>query len=256
MHILSLDVENSPNLAYVWSLFKQDMITNDKLVTAKRIMCFAAKWMGDDIPVSYRPHGNNPMFFSDFHNGHDTMVYMMQDLLNMTDVVVYYNGDRFDRPLCNREMILENLIPPSPYKRVDLYKVVRSEFDFPSGKLDYVVQELGLGQKVEHEGFELWTKCMAGDPDAWAKMREYNIGDVILNEKLFDHLKPWIPGLPSYGATTGFSVCPGCGHSDLVKEGFAYTRTGKYQRYSCHFCGTWSRDTRRTSGTQITQVAV
>jgi hypothetical protein len=256
MHILSLDVETSPNLAYVWSLFHNDVITPDKIVEAKRVMCFAGKWLGDDIPTPYAWTGNIPLFFSDFHNGHRVMVNIMHDMLDEADAVVYYNGDRFDRPLCNREMITENMTPPSPYKRVDLYKVVRSEFDFPSGKLDYVVQELGLGRKVEHEGFELWTKCMNGDPEAWDKMKEYNIGDVELNAVVFDHFLPWIPGLPSYGAYTGLNVCPGCGSDSLVKEGFAYTRTGKYQRYSCHVCGTWSRDTRRMSGTQRTQVAV
>jgi hypothetical protein len=255
MHILSLDVETSPNLAYVWSLFHNDFISADKLVQAKQVICFAAKWIGDDTPWGYA-NSNEPMFFSDFHNGHAGMVSMMQMVLNDADTVVYYNGDKFDRPLCNREMLLESITPPSPYKRVDLYKVIRSEFDFPSGKLDYVVQELGLGKKTEHEGFELWTKCMANDPEAWDKMREYNIQDVVLNEKLFNHIKPWIPGLPSYGAVNGLDVCPGCGRSDLIKEGFAYTRTGKYQRYSCHFCGTWSRETRRTEGTHRTQVAV
>lgn len=253
MHILSIDVENTPNLAYVWSLFHNDIITMDKLMNAKRVFCFAAKWMGDDVPDGM---DNEPLFYSDYHNGHRGMVGVMQSLLHQADAVVYYNGDRFDRPLMNREMIHEKLVPPSPYKRVDMYKVIRSEFDFPSGKLDYVAQELGLGRKVEHEGFELWTKCMAGDSQAWAKMREYNIGDVVLVEKLYYHFLPWIPALPSFGAMTGENVCPGCGNANLIKEGFAYTRTGKYQRYSCHVCGTWSRDTRRCEGTQRTQVAV
>ncbi len=31
-------------------------------------------------------------------------------------------------------------------------------------------QRLGLGKKHEHEGHELWVKCMNGDKDAWKRM--------------------------------------------------------------------------------------
>ncbi len=253
MYILSIDVENTPNMAYIWDLFHNDYVSNEMLVQAKRIFCFAGQWLGEDIPTGYT---SEPVFYSDFHDGHGAMVESMHYLLNVADVAVYYNGDRFDRPLCNREMWHEHFTPPSPYKRVDLYKVIRAEFGFPSGKLDYVSQEMGIGQKVQHEGFDLWRKCMAQDPDAWAKMMEYNIGDVVLTGKLFYEMLPWIPGLPSFGAMNGLDVCPGCGNPSLTKEGFAYTRTGKYQRFSCHQCGTWSRDTHRMDGTRRTQVAV
>jgi hypothetical protein len=80
-------------------------------------------------------------------------------------------------------------------------KVVRQHFRFPSNKLDYVAQELGLGSKEKHEGFELWVKCMQRDLAAWQKMEKYNIQDVILLEKLYTTLLPWIISTPSRGIT-------------------------------------------------------
>jgi hypothetical protein len=52
---------------------------------------------------------------------------------------------------------------------------------------------MGLGKKREHEGFALWLKCEAGDAKAWKAMRQYNIQDVRLTEKLFEEYRPWLP---------------------------------------------------------------
>jgi DNA polymerase elongation subunit (family B) len=246
MKILTIDIETRPNLAYVWDLFGRNMsVSNDKLVETSQMICFAAKWMADDEPV----------FYSDFHNGHATMLGAVWALLDSADAVITYNGDHFDEPRINRELLSWEFWPPSPYKSVDLYKVIRKRFAFPSGKLDFVAQELGLGAKVQHNGFELWKQCMADDSQAWDKMKEYNKQDVLLTEELFRLMLPWIPGLPSYGAERGEDCCPGCGATDLRKEGHAYTKTGKYQRFVCRDCGVWSRATRRESGTSITQMA-
>jgi hypothetical protein len=52
--------------------------------------------------------------------------------------------------------------PPAPFKQIDLLQTMRGT-GFPSKKLDYVTQRLGLGQKTKHKGMELWKACIAGD---------------------------------------------------------------------------------------------
>ena len=210
------------------------------------MICFAAKWVGSD---------DEPVFFSDFHHGHGVMVSIAAQLLEEADAILTYNGDYFDEPRINREILAAGVNPPSPYKRIDLYKVVKKRFAFPSGKLDYVCRELGIGAKTEHSGFDLWKRCMSDDPQAWSLMREYNMNDVALNERLYFRLLPWIPGLPSYGAESGSDVCPACGSDQLVRQGHAYTKTGRYQRYTCSSCHTWSRASRRDAHTEIVQTA-
>ncbi len=112
------------------------------------------------------------------------------------------------------------MAPPAPYKQVDLLLAVRKIAKYPSDKLAYPTQALGPDRKAQHEGFELWTRCMNGDEDAWARMRHYNETDVKITEALYGRLLPWIPNHPSYGAITGQdSVCTNCGSSDLRKEG-------------------------------------
>jgi predicted RNA-binding Zn-ribbon protein involved in translation (DUF1610 family) len=147
-------------------------------------------------------------------------------------------------PTINKEFVLNSFSPPSPYKQIDLLRVVRSNFRFPSNKLDYVSQRLGLGEKVQHEGMALWTKCMKGDNDAWERMQEYNIQDVVLLESLYNKLLPWIKTHPNRNLFSESAVCPTCGGSSIQKRGQAISLSGTYQRYQCRDCGSWSQGTK------------
>ena len=165
-------------------------------------------------------------------------------LLEDADAVVHYNGTKFDIPTLNKEFLLHSFNPPSPYKQIDLLRVVRSNFRFPSNKLDYVAQRLNLGKKHEHEGHELWVKCMNGDKDAWKRMEKYNIQDVVLLESLYNSLRPWIRNHPNHNLFADDHVCPNCGSTRLQKRGTSISSTGTYQRYQCSSCGTWSQSTK------------
>lgn len=244
MRILLLDIENTPNLAHVWSLWNVN-VGLSQLIEATEIMSFSAKWLGE----------SKVEFYSTFHHGKDKMLERAHALLNEADVVVHYNGKHHDMPHLNREFVQAGYKPPAPYKQIDLLEVIKKVFRFPSNKLAYVSKALGLEGKVEHEGHTLWIKCMAGDAKAWARMRKYNKQDVVLLEGLYWILQPWIPSIPSYGPMEGRDVCPACGSDDLRREGFAYTQVGRFQRYVCGACGKWSRATKRDQSTQITGVA-
>jgi predicted RNA-binding Zn-ribbon protein involved in translation (DUF1610 family) len=168
---------------------------------------------------------------------------ILWELLDKADVVITYNGDKFDLPIVNREFLTRGYLPPSPYFSVDLYRTVKRKFRFLYNKMDYVCRELGIGRKVKHEGFELWTKVMDGDAKARAKMERYNKQDVRLLEPLYKHLLPWIDTHPNHAlyVDTNEPVCPNCGSKHLHKKGVQRTQTQIYQRYSCQSCGKPSR---------------
>ena len=94
----------------------------------------------------------------------------------------------------NREFLENGMMPPSPVKDLDLMSVVKANFQFPSNKLDYVAQKLGVGAKFKHSGFQLWIDCMAGNEKAWVEMKKYQIQDVNLLIDLYDILLPWFVG--------------------------------------------------------------
>jgi predicted RNA-binding Zn-ribbon protein involved in translation (DUF1610 family) len=182
------------------------------------------------------------MYFDSVHQSSTKkMLKGIHRLLNEADAVVHYNGTKFDIPTLNKEFVLYGLSPPAPYKQMDLLKVARSQFRFPSNRLDYVAETLGLGKKTKHEGHTLWIKCMAGDPTAWKEMELYNKNDVLLLEKVYDRLKPWIKGHANHSVYEAALVCPNCASTSITKRGFHYTSTSKYQRYNCNGCGNWFR---------------
>lgn len=111
--------------------------------------------------------------------------------MDEAELLVGWNSAAFDHKHINREFLENGIVPPSPTKDLDLMSVTKANFLFPSNKLDYVAQKLGVGAKVKHSGFSLWIKCMDGDEKAWAEMKKYQIQDVNLLVDLYDKLLPW-----------------------------------------------------------------
>jgi DNA polymerase elongation subunit (family B) len=181
MKILLLDIETSPNTAHVWGLYNQNVSLN-QLMESSYVMCWAAKWLGEE----------EIYFDSIMESKHKSMIKKIHALLDECDAVIHYNGTKFDIPTLNKEFLLAGLAPPSPYKEIDLLRTSRSKFKFPSNKLDYVAQALGLGEKVKHIGHELWIKCMNKDKQAWDMMKKYNIQDVALLEKVYVKMLAWV----------------------------------------------------------------
>ncbi|MEU0912166.1 ribonuclease H-like domain-containing protein [Streptomyces althioticus] len=242
MKLLTIDIETSPHMANVWNLWNQN-IHLPQLLESGEVICFAAKWY-DSSETS---------FFSSFHHGKSEMVGAAHSLLDEADAVIHFNGQRFDIPHLNREFVEAGLTPPSPYAQIDLLKVVKKNFRFPSNKLDYVTKKLGLDHKVQNSGHQLWVKCMAGDFQAWEEMKKYNMQDVVITEQLYDKLLPWISSHPAHGLYVegDEEVCPNCGGDELQKRGWSHTQVSSYQRYQCMGCGKWSRGGKRLRGIDV-----
>lgn len=224
--ILTIDIETSPNLAYVWDLWR-DKVGPAMLKDNGQVICWAAKWYGH----------KRVLFASDHHDGHDVMVAKARDLIDEADIVITYNGKRFDQKHLRREFLLADLAPPSPVKDVDLYEVVKQRFAFASNSLNHVSGRLEIGAKVKHAGFDLWRGCMADDPASWAKMKAYNVGDVRLTEDLYVRLLPWIGNHPHVAVAAGLELtCNRCGSTDLEREGDVTAVVMSYAMYRCQSC--------------------
>ena len=245
MKILLLDIETSPNTAHVWGLYNQNVSLN-QLMESSYVMCWAAKWLGE----------KDVYFNSMMESSHKKMIKQIYSLLEEADAVIHYNGTKFDIPTLNKEFLLLGMAPPSPYKEIDLLKTSRSKFKFPSNKLDYVAQALGLGEKVKHIGHELWIRCMNKDKQAWDMMKKYNIQDVVLLEKVYEKMLSWIRNHPNHNWYTGSVVCPNCGGNHLVKRGTVCNSNTVYQRLRCKDCGKWSRSNKQIKEMKKLQSAI
>lgn len=240
--MLFLDIETRPNLGYFWRLYDENIGVN-QLVDEHQLLCFAGKWLGADIE-----------FYSAHEHGKEAMVYEAHRMLDEADVILHWNGKKFDIPHLNREFVLMGLEPPSNFKQIDLMMVARSRFKFASNKLQHVSKALGLEGKFEHEGFELWVKCMAGEEEAWRTMQKYNQQDVLLLEQIYEIVLPWISNHPSVPLYRGAGQCPNCGSDNISSHGKAYTSVRTYERFKCKNCGAWMRGNKYIDSTGLMPV--
>lgn len=227
---LVLDLETIPAVAYVWGLWDQNVGLN-QLKSPTAVTCFAAKWVGVD----------EVYFSSEMMHTREGMVHAAWELLDEADEVVGFNSNSFDLKHLNAEFMLLGLPPPSPYKKIDLMRAVKGQAKFMSNKLAYLSDVLDIGAKLETGGFELWLDYMQGKRAAIKQMREYNEQDVLLTERLYDRLRPWVTTGVNRSAVVNGHVCPTCGSSHLHSRGTTKTLQLTYRKYQCQQCGGWSR---------------
>lgn len=230
--VLIIDIESKPGQYYSWGP-KADWLASPMMIDPGGMICFAAKWLGQE----------EVMFFSEWDQGQEEMVRAAHTLLSIADIVVTYNGDRYDIKRLNNEFLKMNLAPPKPFRSIDLFKTNRAKFDLPYRKLDYLAQVTGTGEKVKNAGFQLWIDVMNGDAEAQAAMEEYNIGDVTLTEKVYVRLLPWLAAVPHMGM---FVVgqdgdCPYCGGTCESTGQTTKTYVQEYELFQCLNCEGWSR---------------
>ena len=180
MKTLFLDIETTPMQVYTWGLFDQNISIN-QIIKSTEMLCFGARWLGEKKVI----------FKSVHHDGKQAMLEHLHKMMDEADVLVGWNSAGFDHKHIKREFLENEMKPPSPVKDLDLMSITKSNFLFPSNKLDYVAQKLGVGSKVKHSGFNLWIECMEGNPKSWKEMKAYQIQDVNLLVELYDLLVPW-----------------------------------------------------------------
>jgi len=238
--VLLLDIENAPSLAYIWSLWKEP--GSFKFVDQDwYIMSWAAKWLGGDEVVvralpDYKGYKKNP-------TDDKRLLEDLWGYLDAADVIIAHNGKRFDVRKINARFVSNGMTPPSPYKVIDTLLEARANFKFTANDLDSLGKILGVGRKVDTGGFDLWKSCMAGDLEAWEKMKTYNAQDVQLLEDVYLALRPYMKYHPNFGiyAEDEVPMCPYCGSSSVRASGSTSTDVSKFRKYVCQDCGAWSR---------------
>lgn len=241
--ILFYDIETSHNLVAVFKLFGEDYISPDNIVQERYIICASWKWLGGKkvtasaLPDNARLFAKNPN--NDYH-----VCKALHDILSQADVIVAHNGDKYDIKFTEGRMIAHGLPPLPPIVKIDTLKVAKSRFLFNSNRLDYIGKYLRVGQK-KHTSNGLWLRVLQHDKAAIAEMVKYNKQDVLLLERVFLKLRPYMANHINrqlFGNRVG---CPRCGSAKVQARGFARTTTGVYQRWQCE-CGGWFRSKKAT----------
>lgn len=223
--VLILDIETSPLLAYVWGLKDQNIGLN-QIKADWYVMAWAAKWLGES-KVEYqdmRTHG---------HVHDEYILPRLWKLLDEADVVITQYGSGFDCPRLNTRFIMHGMKPPSPYKHLDTYRIVKRVAAFTSNKLEYLTDKLCTKyKKLSHKkfpGMALWTECLKGNLEAWKEMKRYNIHDVLSTEEFYTKIQDWAPAsMPSIHHL--------CAKRYSIKWGIKPSHGALFQRMYCKKC--------------------
>jgi len=240
-NILIWDIETSYSVIADFGIGRRNFqISYDNILSEWYIICAAWKWLGED-KVHTVSVLDDPRRFKKNPSDDLFVCKTLHEQLDKADIIVAHNGDKFDTKKCNARLWYHDIPPYSPVRSVDTYKAARNSFNLSSNRLDYLAQFKGFQGKLESKG--LWLRVLQGEKAAIEEMVAYNKVDVDELEKIYLSMRPWIhnhPNLSSY--TRGCQpACPRCDSDDLQKRGFAYTNAGKFQRYHCNSCKSWSR---------------
>lgn len=235
--IFIFDVETAPMRAYVWKRFKEN-ISLPQTISESFMICWSGKFLGDDEVFG------SCLTPTEMKDGNDKrIVERLRNYLDMSDLVIAYNGKSFDIPYTNTRCLVNHIAPYKPIQVIDPYIDAKKTFRFSSNSMDEIATMLGVDNKLSTD-FMLWRKCMEGDKESLDYMFKYNQKDVLVLEDIFIEMRPWLKMPSICGYFDDKNCCVSCGSDDIEKlEGkFFYTPFGKYQLYRCKDCGKIFRD--------------
>lgn len=238
--VLIFDIETAPITAYVWGLWDQN-IGLDAIIKDWHVIAWAALWLGDPpSKIMYQDQRNR----ADVSNDKKILEGIWK-LLDEADIVLTKNGKKFDVRKLNTRFLFHKMQKPSSFRHLDIEQVARKHFSFTSNKLEYITEFLNkLYKKLKHTdfpGITLWKECLNGNLNAWKSMEKYNKHDVLSLEEAARPMMAWDTSINLDVYHDGLHQVCSCGSKEFQRYGFAYTSSGKYQRFTCKKCGRESR---------------
>jgi DNA polymerase elongation subunit (family B) len=245
--ILVLDIETAPIESYVWGTWNQNIGHNlSQIKHDWFVISFSAKALFEENMFSDVLTPKEILAKDD-----KRLLKKIWNLLNSFDIIILHNGIKFDIKRINGRFLYHGLMPPSPYQIIDTYVHSKRQFHLTSYRLNFIGEYLGLGGKLENGGFDLWKRCLDGDPEALQLMMRYCDRDVELLEEVYLRLRPYIKPHPNLGLfiTEDINSCPACASTDLTYVGDYTTYANQYSSHRCNGCGALSRS--RKSNTSL-----
>ena len=265
--ILVYDIETAPALGLFFG--KPYEVNIAKIIQQEFILGFAWQWVGEskvstcyiwdffgyNKPVKFK--GNTLAEVLEAHNeriqaGSKEVVRKWCELVNESQILVGHNSDSFDyRQMHGR--VMQHKLPPIPKpQQVDTKKLAKRLGYYESNKLDDLSKRFNHGGKLDHEGIEMWWKCMNGDKKAQRHMVKYNKIDVVKTRELYEDFKPYDERHPNMAniADRPEACRLGCEGYGFVSAGWKYTRTGKYRRWKCknEMCSAYNQGRKMEKG--------
>lgn len=186
----------------------------------KQIICISYSWQNEDTVHTL-----------DWRMGEKKMLKEFIKIMEQADECIGHNGDNFDIREIRTRCLYHGILMFPNYRTLDTLKKSKKYFRFASNRLDYIGKFLGVGGKLEHEGFSLWEKVVEGDKEtseiALNEMIKYCERDVIVLKDSFYIMNPFIDHNNNLAVLHGGEKwdCPEC----------ASTKVEMFRSYSTPF---------------------
>lgn len=236
---ITYDIETSYAVSATWGIFDQNVA---KVLREPYIISVAWKVLGEKKGhVIALP--DFPTYKKDRHNDYELVKYIRDNIFDPSDILIAHNGKGFDQKWVTGRMVIHDMEPPKPSQVIDTLLIARNKFHFLSNKLKDLGRYFKLGDKLETGGIDLWVNCIEyGLEKAWRLMKRYNLQDVILLEKVYLRMLPFITNHPNVAVMIGETrACPNCGSTNIQKRGVEYSRSTVFQSWYCWDCKTRPR---------------
>jgi hypothetical protein len=233
----------------VFNLLNRDaMLPADNILQERYVISAAWKELGAAKVEAVAVSG------LDAKMGHDASVCRkLHEVLSSADAIIAHNGDQYDIKFTETRMLANGLKPLPPIPSIDTLATARRRFLFNSNSLDYLGQLLKVGRKkVTPKG--LWLKVLQGDTKAIASMVAYNKQDVLLLERVFNKLRPYVPNHINRQLFEDTTGCPRCGSRQVQHRGTHRAISRTYLRFQCQQCFGWFRQVKASGIKPTTRV--
>lgn len=193
----------------------------------------------DEEPQSLR------MTPEDVKTGNDlALVVKMIEVINEADVIVTYNGKRFDWGVLATRALAYGLPPLKKVAHIDLFQDTKT-FRFPSRSMQAVSMYLGLDGKIATSGGMLWERCADwwnydDCEEALEKMEIYNRQDIVATRDLHYRLQGWGTSVNVGNVINQLTEddslrCVHCGSDDISQMNkVTVTASSSFPLYRCN----------------------
>ena len=188
--------------------------------------------------------------------------------IEKADLMVTFNGNRYDKKLLNTRALFHNLPPVRYPAHCDLMQLAKRQFKFPSNSMENISVYLGQDGKLATSGSRLWERCFNWEDyeecdKALEQMLTYGKRDIIPTRELYKRFMGWSKNSPNIGLITkeinGVNtkdnhdlLCPHCSSKDVDKIGSkAYTSVSSFNIYRCGNSGCRGLSRDNAAGTKL-----
>ena len=248
VNVLFWDLESSLMEGMFFRIWQENI--QFKRIT-KQSHLLTASWAFNDEPVQgVRVTPDDVATSNDF----DIVVKMVQ-AINKADIIVTFNGKRFDSKLLNTRALFWGLPPIKPVKHIDLFEQSKRLFKFPSNSMQNISMYLGENGKLINAS-DLWERCANHKnydecDNALEEMLTYCNQDIEATRDLFYRYQGRMKGVPNIATITNDKKstehlrCTHCGSLDVDKMNEkTYTTASSFNLYRCGDCKGISRVTK------------